>query len=422
MTSIIGAGLGGLSLAQGLKKANIPFRVFERDSSASFRGQGYRIRISADAGQSLRRLLPAHLWTAFEATCSELRDKGHQFDAITGKATRWASGPPKEAAGQTKVYNADRAVLRNLLLSGVSEQVDFGKRLGAYSSAQSGGLSLNFADHASEQANLLIGADGVRSAVRHHRMPKLGLVDTEGRAVFGKTPITPGFFERVPSELSQGLSLIGESDDSKMKLFCDMMSFDHGHGAVVAESFGIQLPKDYLYWVLVFRKDAVKGGDSERNLHTLTPQESAQKSLDLTTRWHQRIRSILTEQDPSTASTLTFLAAKPQDLVTSWADSAPKADDTNGAVTLLGDAAHQMPPVGGFGANAAFQDAAALCDALCRTDDDAATSRIDRIRTYEEEMRTRAESVVQRSVMGSGRFFGMRPVDELKPAASWAPQ
>ncbi|KAK4542692.1 hypothetical protein LTR36_006264 [Oleoguttula mirabilis] len=418
MISIIGAGLGGLSLAQGLKKANIPFRVFECDSSASFRGQGYRIRISADAGQSLKRLLPAHLWSAFEATCSELRDNGHQLDAISGTATRWASGPPKEAAGQTKAYNADRAILRNILLSGVGEQVDFGKRLQGYSSARNGGLSLDFAQHSSEQADLLVGADGVRSAVRHQRMPALGLVDTEGRAIFGKTPITPGFFDRVPPELGQGLSLIGESSDSRIKLFCDVMCFDHGKGSEVAESLGLRLPDDYLYWVLVFRKDAVKGGGSEQNVHALTPQQSAEKALELTAHWHQRIRNILIEQDPTAASTITFLAAKPQDLVTSWTNSVPKSGEANGAVTLLGDAAHPMPPVGGFGANAAFQDAAALCDALCKADGDDAADRAKHMRLYEEDMRTRAESVVQRSVTGSGRFFGMRPVDELKPAAS----
>jgi 2-polyprenyl-6-methoxyphenol hydroxylase-like FAD-dependent oxidoreductase len=48
--SIVGAGLGGLSLAQGLKQANIPFRIFERDSSASFRSQGVQSHVNQSNG------------------------------------------------------------------------------------------------------------------------------------------------------------------------------------------------------------------------------------------------------------------------------------------------------------------------------------------------------------------------------------
>jgi 2-polyprenyl-6-methoxyphenol hydroxylase-like FAD-dependent oxidoreductase len=94
--------------------------------------------------------------------------------------------------------------------------------------------------------------------------------------------------------------------------------------------------------------------------------------------------------------------------MTAWKET---PSNHHAAVTLLGDAAHPMPPVGGFGANAAFQDAAALCDALCNEGD-----TIAHIRSYEADMRERAQSVVQRSIEGSGRFFGMRPIAELQYA------
>jgi 2-polyprenyl-6-methoxyphenol hydroxylase-like FAD-dependent oxidoreductase len=91
-----------------------------------------------------------------------------------------------------------------------------------------------------------------------------------------------------------------------------------------------------------------------------------------------------------------------------------KASGQHASVTMLGDAAHPMPPVGGFGANAAFQDAAALCDALCNGGD-----TMTNVRSYEQDMRVRAQSVVQRSIEGSGRFFGMRPIEELQYAEGY---
>ncbi|KAG0328334.1 hypothetical protein BG000_000521 [Podila horticola] len=70
---IIGAGLGGLALAQGLKKAGISFRVFERDISADFRPQGYRVRINPFGGAALKETLDDRLFELFEKTCAEIR-------------------------------------------------------------------------------------------------------------------------------------------------------------------------------------------------------------------------------------------------------------------------------------------------------------------------------------------------------------
>jgi hypothetical protein len=147
----------------------------------------------------------------------------------------------------------------------------FGMRFKGYSAAPHRLPNTEFADHPSEQTDLLIGADGVRSGVRRQRMPGLGLLDTEGRAVFGETLITPGFFDRVPRERSQGLSLIGESSDSRIKLFCGIMAFDRTSGAQTARDLGLSLPVDYLYWVLVFRRDAIKEDLPGKAFHSLTP-------------------------------------------------------------------------------------------------------------------------------------------------------
>src|SRR5690242_12883449 len=65
---IVGAGIGGLCLAQGLKKSGIRVSVYERDSSPHFRNQGYRISLKQEGTQALRDCLPENLFQLTVAT------------------------------------------------------------------------------------------------------------------------------------------------------------------------------------------------------------------------------------------------------------------------------------------------------------------------------------------------------------------
>src|SRR5208282_2275800 len=82
---IIGAGLGGLALAQGLKKANIPFSIYERDTTKDVRLQGYRLRINPDGAAALRKALPDDLWKLFQDTCALTPLGKTTLDAITAE-------------------------------------------------------------------------------------------------------------------------------------------------------------------------------------------------------------------------------------------------------------------------------------------------------------------------------------------------
>jgi flavin-dependent dehydrogenase len=68
---IVGGGIGGLALAQGLKKHGHSFTVFERDASPVSRSQGYRIKVFPDTVADLKSVLTEQLLADFEATCAE---------------------------------------------------------------------------------------------------------------------------------------------------------------------------------------------------------------------------------------------------------------------------------------------------------------------------------------------------------------
>src|ERR1700677_1093892 len=60
--SIIGCGLSGLCLAQGLKRRGVPFHLYERDPSRQTRKQGYRITVDEHGLKALEACLPEQLF------------------------------------------------------------------------------------------------------------------------------------------------------------------------------------------------------------------------------------------------------------------------------------------------------------------------------------------------------------------------
>ena len=68
---IIGGGIGGLTLAQGLKKSGVSAAVYERDRTRTDRVQGYRVHINPTGSLALHECLPAPLFETFTRTCGK---------------------------------------------------------------------------------------------------------------------------------------------------------------------------------------------------------------------------------------------------------------------------------------------------------------------------------------------------------------
>jgi 2-polyprenyl-6-methoxyphenol hydroxylase-like FAD-dependent oxidoreductase len=436
---IIGAGLGGLCLAQGLKKASIPFHVYEKDPSLDFRPQGYRIRIGGDGAQALKSNLTPELFELFEKTCGELKlgmTRCNAFDASDsqpgfgpgggppgagrgtgglGSGRPWMSeplasgrgmgGPPGSAGPQMASsppgqpylgpYTADRTTTRHLLTLGLGNSISYGKEFSHYTTAASH-VTAHFRDGSTTSGSVLIGADGLHSPVRRQHIPSHNILDVDARLIYGKTPLTAELTCRFPSDLMKWITLI--QDPNLVALFLEPVRFPAD--PAVTSNGALPSASDYIYWVLGARTAQI--GVSDNELLRLSGPEVAALSLKLTESWDPKIRSLLDLQSVEKTAAMRVASASPS--MVPWTP--------NARVTLLGDAVHVMSPAGGSGANTALKDAARLCKLIVENGGELS---VEQIAKYEEDMRKYSGEIIQASAMGGKKIFGQPEFEECKP-------
>ena len=89
---VVGAGVGGLCLAQGLKGAGVSVAVFERDRATDSRPQGYRLNIDPTGSRALSDCLSPDLWQVLVATAG---DPGPGMGVFDGVAAAGRSRRPE---------------------------------------------------------------------------------------------------------------------------------------------------------------------------------------------------------------------------------------------------------------------------------------------------------------------------------------
>jgi 2-polyprenyl-6-methoxyphenol hydroxylase-like FAD-dependent oxidoreductase len=374
---VIGAGLGGLALAQALRGAGVEVDVYERDCGVEARFQGYRIGLADDGLADLKACSPPPWHPLLDAIGGEVSGVGRMVDEQLNLLA--------ELPVQREGILFDRHVLRHLLLAGLDEHVHFGKRFDRYDVRDDGVVLVTFADGTQTSADLLAGADGMGSAVRRQLAPSVVLHDLDVYGGIGRTPLTDRFRQLVP-----GWSTMVTGPN--VRLVCGKMEFPRRPELAAAElAPGVHLPptEDYLRWVLLVPPSV----DVDLPTHEPDPQTAIRLILDLITDWHPDLRAIIEQADQRNSG------------IAPLRDTAPIAPWTQGPVTLLGDAAHPMPP-GGFGANLAFHDARLLSERIA-TARDTGTDLADSVADYEQQLRVYATDahaavagVVQRMTSG----------------------
>jgi 2-polyprenyl-6-methoxyphenol hydroxylase-like FAD-dependent oxidoreductase len=348
--AVVGAGLGGLCLAQGLHRAGADVAVYERDAALASRPQGYRLHVDARAGLALQRCLPPELFELFLATCGR---PGKRFTVLSERLRvlhEVAADPAEDpSAPATLSTSANRQTLREILAAGLGQQISFGREFTRYEAGDDG-VRLHFADGRPADADLLVGADGVNSAVRRQRLPGAGIIDTGSRCIYGKTLLDDSTLRLVPPSLLDGFTAIVGGPVGMAAGLVQFSQRPERACAAMAPEARLSPAGDYLMWAVSANHE--RFGVPDARLGELGPAGLHDTATKMIRSWHPDLRGLVARASIDETFLVRIRTSVP---VAAWPPS---------RVTLLGDAIHAMSPARGSGANTALQDAGLLCRTL----------------------------------------------------------
>lgn len=369
--AIIGGGLGGFALGIALMHRNIPFQIFERDTAFNIRKQGYGLTM-----QQASRALSAFGISSLKDGITSTRHVVHTTDGNqVGEwgLRKWGRDENKRPPKRQNVHIA-RQALRGELLKALGDEgkISWGHKLVGINEKKDSTIELEFVldngDTIHQTADLVVGADGIRSTVRKHLVGSdltplryLGCIVVLGICALDRLSI-----ETQECELLDGHTVF-QTADGNTRIY--LMPFSE---------------TEYMWQLSFPMKDEGEAKELSRR------GSNALKDIALAkcSEWHVPIPDIL-QNTP-----LELVSGYPvydRDLITQDMLS------NDSAITLLGDAAHPMSPFKGQGANQALLDALSLARCLYTDASKDDVDIVESIKKYHDEMIDRSTKKVQAS-------------------------
>ncbi|QLE70246.1 FAD-dependent monooxygenase [Streptomyces rectiverticillatus] len=360
--AVVGSGPAGLTFARVLHRHGHPVTVLERDPSPTARPPGGTLDLHEGLGQ--RALEKAGLLTEFQALS---RPEGQAMRILDTDGTvlrDWLPRPDDRANPEI-----DRGQLRDLLLGPLD--VRWGRGVTRVVPGPAEGVLVHFADGQRETFDLVVGADGAWSKIR----PAV-------------SSVTPHY---------TGVTLVETSLDDVDAHHPDLARLI-GDGSVAV--YGVNR-------ALVAQRNS--GGHVKVYAQFRAPLDwHATANLDLADA--EAVRSSLLTLFDGWAAPVLELLRRGTDFTHRPLYALPVSHTWTHVpgVTLLGDAAHLMPPLGA-GANLAMLEGAELAEAIATGPGDLDET----VRAFEEQMWARAGRWAQITTAGLERLVSPDPAEAL---------
>lgn len=354
---VVGGGPGGLTLARLLLLQGADVSVYERDVDRYARVQGSALDLHQDSGLAALEAagLMKNFWPRVRHELDRLR--------IADEHARVLYDFQRGAGSGVHRPEIERGPLRELLLDSLPpEMVRWNKKLDG-AALQGDRVQLRFADGETVEADLAIGADGANSRLR-------GLV-TPIRPTYAGVTLIEGLVAAGKEAVPEIWAMLGGSAMIALGAQQTLAMATKSDGSLLFYA-GLQAPTEEAKYELA------GAGDAAARVSWFRSYFPAWGRL-----W-----------EPLFAASQQLLW-RPQQVCPfdqQW--------EAHACVTLLGDAAHVMPPYAGEGVNMAMLDALVLSRELAKSRDLKSA-----IAAYQHEMLARTAGIARGTMLNTERFY-----------------